>query len=179
MSKKMIALFIALMLLCSVATALAAPEKIRIEDFGAFAVEVEIPEGAQYRQNPREGWVSLEIWFEEPSKPRFNIHIAFSDVEGNDGYLTDFDREALDHLMAIAGADFLAPAHEFFVTPAGNTFLLTRETDPLAGAYATMVTVYNGFYFSLYGRHLNFAPLTEDDVRLMHQIIEGVWIIEN
>ncbi|MCL2810583.1 MAG: hypothetical protein FWD25_01675 [Clostridia bacterium] len=178
MLKRVFSLFAALLLLCS-AVAFAAPEKYRmIEGFEAFDLEVEIPEGALYRQNLKDDdWLSMEIWFEDPSKPLFTIHVAYSDIVGNK-FLADFDQEEIDHLLDLVGADFSIPAHEFFITPAGNTILFTHETDPQTGGYATMVTVYKGFVFSLYGRHKDYAPLAEEDIRLMHQIVEGTWIID-
>ncbi|NLV57925.1 MAG: hypothetical protein GXY67_04060 [Clostridiales bacterium] len=177
MLQKILSLLIALTLLFS-ATALAATEKYTLEeDFQQFDVEVEIPEGAQYKQNPKDGWLSLEIWFEDPAKPSFDLNISFSEeVEG--GFLADFSQEDKDHLVALISEDFSVPVHEFFETPSGNTVLLTRETDTEAGDYALMVTVYKGFFFSLYCSHQDYSPLAEEDLALMHQIIEGTWITD-
>lgn len=178
MFKKGLSLCIALMLLFAFTSALAAPEKYRMEeDFGAFDIEVEIPEGAQYQQNMKEGWLCLEIWYEDPSKPSFDINVSFSE-ETESQFLADFTQEEIDHLLELVGENFSMPEHEFFVTPSGNTILFVRETDAEAGDYATMITVYKGFFFSLYCSHTDYSILTEDDLQLMHQIIEGAWIID-
>ena len=178
MTGKLISLCLAIVLLCSVNTAVAAPEKYKmIEDFSAFDIEVEIPEGALYRQNPQDGWLCMEIWYEDPEKPSFDINVAFSEEMAGQ-FLGEFSQEDQDRLVELVGADFSAPASEFFLTPSGNTILFTRETDPEAGDYATMTTVYKGFFFQLYCVHKEYAPLTEEDMRLMHQIIEGAWIID-
>ena len=177
MFQKVLSLLTALTLLFG-AAALAATEKYTmVEDFQEFDVEVEIPEGALYKQNPREGWLSLEIWYEDPAKPSFDINVAFSEEEDSQ-FLADFTQEEKDHLLAMIGEDFSAPTHEFFDTPSGNTILFTRETDPEAGDYAIMVTVYKGFFFSLYCSHEDYRPLTEEDLALMHQIVEGTWITD-
>lgn len=178
MFKKGLLLCVALMLLFTFTSALAAPEKYRlIEDFKEFDVEVEIPEGALYKQNPQEGWLCLEIWYEDPSKPSFDINVSFSE-EVDSKFLADFTQEETDHLMDIVNEDFSMPTHEFFVTPSGNTILFSRETDPEAGDYATMITVYKGFFFSLYCSHKDYSPFSADDFRLMHQIVEGTWITD-
>lgn len=178
MTKKMLSLLIALALLFSVASALAAPEKYKmIEDFAEFDIVVEIPEGAQYRQNPREGWLCLEIWFEDPAKPFFDINVSFSEEMAGQ-FLGNLSQEEQDHLMEMVGENFSLPVFEFFLTPSGNTILFTRETDPAAGDYAAMTTVYKGFFFQLYASHKDYAPLTDADIQLMHQIIEGAWIID-
>lgn len=178
MLKKGLLLCVALMLLFAFTSALAAPEKYRlIEDFKEFDVEVEIPEGALYKQNPQEGWLCLEIWYEDPSKPSFDINVSFSE-EVDSKFLADFTQEETGHLRDKVNEDFSMPTHEFFVTPSGNTILFSRETDPEAGDYATMVTVYKGFFFSLYCSHKDYSPFSEDDYRLMHQIVEGTWITD-
>ena len=178
MIKKTLTLLAVLALLFSVIPALAAPEKYKIiEDFNQFDIEVEIPEGAQYKQNPQEGWLCLEIWFEDSSKPFFDINVSFSE-EMDGQFLGEFTQEDQDRLAEMVGADFSIPSSAFFLTPSGNTILFTRETDPEAGDYATMTTVYKGFFFQLYCCHKDYAPLTEEDLQLMHQIIEGAWIID-
>lgn len=178
MLKKVLSLFTALILLFSAAAALAAAEKYSmVEDFQEFDVVVEIPEGAKYEQEPKEGWLCLKIWYEDAAKPSFDINVAFSE-EVDNKFLADFTQEETDHLVAMVSADFSAPAYEFFDTPSGNKILFVRESDPEAGDYATMVTVYKGFFFSLYGSHADYAPLSEDDIALMHQIIEGTWITD-
>ena len=178
MTRKMLSLLAVLALLLGVAATATASERYRmIEDFDAFDIEVEIPEGAQYRQNPQEGWLCLEIWYEDPSKPFFDINVSFSEEMAGQ-FLGEFSQEDQDHLVEMAGEDFSAPSHELFLTPSGNTILFTRETDPDAGDYATMTTVYKGFFFQLYCCHKDYAPLTDEDLRLMHQIIEGAWIID-
>lgn len=176
MAKRILSLVTALLLLCT-ASALAEPEKYRFDEaFDEFDFEMEIPEGAQYRQNPQEGWLCFEIWFEDQAKPAFDMNVSFSEEMAGEN-LGDVTEEEKAHLMAMVGEDFSEPAQTFFVTPSGNTILFTRETDPEAGDYATMVTVYKGFFFSLYCGHKDYSPLTEEDFQLMHQIVEGAWII--
>jgi hypothetical protein len=178
MYRRVFALCVALLLLCSVPAALADTEKYRmVEDFVEFDVEVAIPAEALYKQNPKDGWLNLEIWYDAPSKPLFTVNIDFSDVTESK-FLGDFSPDEIDHFLYIAGEDFSVPDFEFFVTPSGNTVLFTRETDLEAGDYATMMTVYKGFVFSLYCRHKDYAPLTEEDIRLMHLIVEETWIID-
>lgn len=176
MLKKAFSLYIALMMLFGCTFALAASEKYQmVEDFQKFDIEVEIPEGALYEQNPKDDWLCLEIWYDDPSKPSFDIHVAFSE-ETDSKFLKDFTQEETDHLLSMVNEGFSMPSNEFFATPSGNTILFSQETDPEAGSYASMITVYEGFFFSLYCCHKDYSPLTEEDVRLMHQIIEGTWI---
>ena len=178
MSKRSLSLLTVLALLFGVAAAADTPEKYKmIEDFSEFDVEVEIPEGAQFKQNPREGWLSLELWYEDPTKPFFDISVSFSEEMAGQ-FLGDFSQEDQEHLVTLIGENFSAPASEFFLTPSNNTVLFTRETDPEAGDYAAMTTVYKGFFFQLYCRHKDYAPLTEEDIELMHQIIKGAWITD-
>ena len=178
MGKRFLSLFTAFALLFSVASAVAAPETYRLIDgFSEFDIEIEIPEGAQYAQSPREGWLYLEIWYEDPSKPYFSISVSFSEEMAGQ-FLGDFSQEDQDHLVALIGENFSMPASLFFLTPSNNTVLFTRETDPESGDYAAMTTVYKGFFFQLYGRHKDYAPLIEEDVELMYRIIEGSWIID-
>jgi len=148
-----------------------------IENFDEFDVELEIPEGAFVRQELKDGWLWVEIYYEDPAKPSFDVNIAFSEEMAGE-FLGDLPQEDLDHLMDMVGEAFSIPVHELFVTPSGNTILYTRETDPEAGDYASMTTVYKGFFFQLHCNHNDYAPLTEADIRLMHQIIEGAWIID-
>ena len=178
MTKKILSLLTAVLLLFSVAAALAATEKYKmVEDFAEFDFEVEIPEGALYRQNPQDGWLCLEIWFEDPAKPFFDINVSFSELMAGQ-FLGEFAQEDIDLLMEMVGEDFSMPAFEFFLTPSENTILLTRETDPEAGDYATMTTVYKGFFFQLYACHKDYSPLSDEDLQLMNQIIERAWIID-
>jgi len=178
MIKKILSLLITVALLFSITVTLAATTKYKmIEEFEEFDIEVEIPVGALYKQNPQEGWLCLEIWFEDPAKPFFDINVAFSELFAGE-FLGKFAQEETDHLVEMVGEDFSIPAHEFFLTPSDNTILLSRETDPDAGDYATMTTVYKGFFFQLYCCHKDYSPLTDEDLQLMHQIIEGAWIID-
>lgn len=178
MLRKILSLFTALLLLCSAAAALAATETYHVvEDFQEFDVEIEIPEGAQYKQNPKEGWISLEIWYEDPSKPSFDLNISFSE-EVDSKFLADFTQEEMDHIVEMVSQDFSVPSDELFETPSGNKVLLVRETDPEAGDYAIMVSVYKGFFFSLYCSHGDYSPLSQEDMDLMHQVIEGAWIVD-
>lgn len=178
MAKKILSLMTALLLLFGATHALAIPEKYRfVEEFDEFDFEVEIPEGALYKQNQLEGLLCLEVWYEDQAKPVFDIHVAFSE-ELAGKYLGEMTEEEQGRLTAMVGEDFSEPAHALFTTPSGNTILFTRETDPAAGDYASMVTVYKGFFFSLHGRYTDYSTLADEDFELMHQIIEGAWIID-
>ena len=176
MTRKILSLLIVASLLVSVSAAQATSAKYRvIEDFDEFDIEVEIPEGAMFRQNPQEGWLCLEIWYEDPEMPFFDINVSFSEEMAGQ-FLGEFTQEDQDHLVSLVGEDFSLPANEVFLTPSGNTILYTRETDPEAGDYATMTTVYKGFFFQLYCCHQDYSPLTDEDFLLMRQIVEGAWI---
>ncbi len=175
MMKKILAALLACLMVFTVAGAFAEHYKLQ-EDFTNFDVELDIPEGATYEQNPEEEMLCLQFWFEDGSKPSFDLNVAPSDIV--DGLsLGDFSQEDKDSMVSMASEGYSVPTNEFFVTPSGNTILLTQETDAAAGYSALMTTVYKGFFVNLYMGYEDGSPLTEDDMKLMHQVIESTWIV--
>lgn len=173
MTKKLLALLLALTLMLSFTSAFAEIYKVE-EDFTTFDVSLTLPEGAQSKQNIEEGWICVEITFDE-NKPLFDLNIAPSeDFDGKS--LADFTDEEKQLLIDQMEDDFYHSSSEFFLTPSGNMILLMKEETGDVG-YAAMITLYRGFYFSLHCNYADYRPLTDADIDLMHKITEGTDII--
>lgn len=175
MMKKAFAILVALTMLLSLASAFA--EKLQVtEDFKTFDVALTVPEGYTASQSTENGYVDVEMTTGDAEKPSFDLHIAPSEEleEQSLKELTEAERASLLELIE---ADFSAPEHEFFTTPSGNEIILTRETDVQAGEYATMQTIYHGFFFFLSCKYEDYRALTDADIALMHQLTESVDIV--
>ncbi len=170
MSKKIVALVLALTLLTVAVSVQAEAFKMR-EDFASFDVTLNLPDGAKPIQQPEVGWVDVDITFDE-TKPVFHMSVAPSE-EYEDKSLQDFTDEQKALVEEQVAAVFSDPSIEYFVTPSGNTILYASEQDAEAGYFATMQTVYKGFFFSLFANYPDYHALTEDDVALMHKLVEG------
>ncbi len=175
MFKKSCALLLALLMALSMTSALAEKYQVQ-EEFQSFDVTLQLPEGAKVETHNEPSLVGMDILFDDASKPAFDLHIAPSE-EYDGKSLKELSEEERALLVEQVEMDFSMPQHEFFTTPLGNEILLTRETDPVAGEYATMQTIYHGFFFYLSCAYPDFHALTDADIALMHQITEGVDII--
>ncbi len=174
MSKKILALMLAIAMLTIAVSASAEAFKME-ENFATFDVTLNLPEGAKPVQQPEEGWVDVDITFDE-SKPVFHMTVSPSE-EYEDKSLQDFTDQQKMLVEEQVAAMFSDPAIEYFVTPSGNTILYAYEQDADAGSFATMQTVYKGFFFSLFANYPDYHALSEDDVALMHQLVEGTDIV--
>lgn len=172
--KKIFSLVLVAALALTTAVAFAEHYKVQ-EDFATFDVELDIPEGATYQQNIQPGWICLEMQFDGDAGLFFDMNIAPSEELG-DVSLGDVPEDDLAAFTALVSEDFSAPQSESFVTPSGNTILLTKETDAAAGAFVSMDTIYRGFIFNLTMNHKDFSEMTDADMDMMHKLIESVQI---
>lgn len=175
MTRKILSFLLALVLVTGIASAMAESYQIK-EDFKSFDVTVKVPEGYVIDQVKQEGWSMVSFHTEDPNKANFDITVAPSeDFEGKSlGEFTDEEKqEFVDNVTSY----YDTPSHEFFTTPSGNLILFTQDTGE-GGSYATMQTIYHGYYYTLYGCYdTDFRPLTEADIAIMHEITEGTDII--
>lgn len=175
MNKKWISL--ALVVLMAVSTLVSASaEHFKVaEDFAKFDVEMDIPEGATAKQAEEEGWVCVQISFADQTGPVFDMNIAPAEDQG-DKSMADLTAEEKELQKALIGENFSIPEFEFFTTPSGNEILLTKETDPNAGSVVSMDTLYKGFSFNLTMNNADFSALTDEEMQMMHTLLESVQI---
>ena len=169
--KKWMGMLLVLIMVFTMAASLAEPIKIT-EDFNEFDVTLEVPAGLTVTEVAREGWVDVEMRFSDPASPKYDLHINPSE-EYVGLSLADLPEEELDAMVAMLVADFEAPEANRFTTPSGNMVLFIRETFG-GNQYATMQTLYRGFFFYLYCAYEDFSNLTDADIEVMHKIIEGL-----
>lgn len=176
--KKTLALVLAVALLISVTSAFAAGKHYKVvEDFETLDVELDIPEGYEYKQNPEEGLICLELTDPTGKLPFFDMHVAPGD-EYEDKSLADLTDGEKAQYIEMAIQEFENPETELFTTPSGNQILLAKENGE-ACQFATMQTIYKGFFFYLYCGYPDFHELSDADMALMHQVLESVQIIRN
>lgn len=176
MMKKAFSLLVALMVMISMAGALAAEEVYTVvEDFDTFDVSVKIPEGMILEQLDQEGWINLRLSYNDETKPIFFLNITPTE-EYTGLSFGDLDQDEQDLLKALVLENFAEPVQSEFTTPSGNLIVQTEEKSDM-GNYVTMETIYRGFYFYLYCAHEDFAEITADDIAVMHQITEGLEIV--
>ncbi len=172
--KKLLALILALALCLSMASAMAATHYKVEEDFETFDVELDIPDGYEFVQHPEQGWLCVEMTDPTGAKPFFDMHVSPSEAFG-DKSLADFTDEEKAAALEAIELDFAEPVSEYFTTPSGNEMILTRETSE-TGEFATIQTVYHGFFFYLYCAYPDYRPLNDGDLALMNEIVHSVQI---
>lgn len=171
--KKIVSMLTALMLVATIGVAMAEVYSVQ-ESFESFDLKVTIPEGMQVTQEERDGWVDIEFSDGKENSTRYELHITPTEEYTGLSY-KDLSEEDKGWVRQAVLYSFFEPEQEEFTTPSGNIALFTRETSA-AGQFASIDTIYKGYFFSLYCARDDYSALTDDEIAMMHQIIEGTEI---
>ncbi len=170
--KKALSLLLAAMLLLASGAALAETIKIQ-ETARAFDVTVVIPDGATVVQDVYDDWVCVEFQLPgEDGMLEIDLSVAPSEeFAGRSLSEADEDERAL--LVELSSINFLEPAHEFFTLSNGTPALFSIETGE-GMQFATMQTIYKGFFIYLYCGYEDHFPLADNDLALMYDIMDSL-----
>lgn len=182
--KKIIALLMAMMMLCSFTCAIAEKEDQTLVENATpeFDVTTVVPEGYELEQVRYEGTVFLSYTNDAPGTANYVISIAHS--EEYDGIsLNDMSDEDKQALAAVMTEDFAAPEVYDMVTESGTQVYLINETiaegdDDADVSFAIGFTIYKGYFFTLSAYTEEFDVLTREQLELAVKILSDIWFVE-
>jgi len=186
--KKLIALLLALAMLCSVAAFAEETEVAEIAEPGVsveldqivdFSLKLDaIPEGYVYDEYTVDGMIYFTL--SNPDDEDALIYagsVAFS--EEFDGYtlvVADLTEEQIAQMEAmIVGDEWLAPTFAFDKTAHGTDVIIVNENDGISD-YAEIVTIYQGYFITISLLKAE-GQIADSDIAAGVQAMSDIWIV--
>lgn len=169
--KKVIALFLCLLLFSVCASVLADGQTVTLpESSNSFRAELTLPEGASFENNAAQDGYSL-CTVKKAGLADIHIIIAFDELVAGQ-CLADMTDEQLDDLAALTSDDGTTPAAYKKITAENGQPYLFIETME-GGVFNNYMTVHESHIITLTQYRDEFEPLTEADCELMLLTLAG------
>lgn len=176
--KKLTALILALLMLCSVAFAeeTAAEEAtatLDAEEIINFDVTMdEIPEGYAMSKEVVAGRTVLTF---SNDSTFIGISVAYSDMfEGYTLKLAEMSEDDKAAMQAICSEGYSNPVFSETQTSHGTDLIVINESD-VETDYADVFTIYEGYFIN--ASMLKDSELTDDDLALAVKLLSDLWIV--
>lgn len=173
--KKMIALFLSLMMLLSMTGAMASEVTASIELTETLDIQMELPEGYNVLKQRQDSVLYAGIYTQDENKAQFTLSIAYSDIFPTISLMTEED---IEQAKQVIGFDFAAPVYTVETTAHGTKFLLISENGAEED-YAQLVTNYEGYFIQMYINAAPGAHVTDEDVATAMAILSSLTLENN
>lgn len=181
--KKLTALLLTLMLLCTTAYAetadvVEAGASVDINEIVNFDLSLDaVPEGYTYTSNKVDGVLIYTLESDNNDVTAYMGSVAFS--EEFDGYTLKIDElspEQLAQMEEMAGADFQNPTFSFTKTTHGTDLIVVDENG-VETDYIDVFTIYEGYFINISMLNPN-GELTQADIDRAVQFLSDMWIVK-
>ena len=169
MMKKLCALLLAALLLCS-CSALAETVKL-LEDSPTFDITLEIPDGAEFLPFMSNGIAMAHV--QQEGMAHVFISVAFSELYTVN--LADMDESEREALIAAQIRDYGDVTVLPGVTPEGNMYVEFRADS--GNDLSVVWTLYQGYFIQLSLYYEDGKPLTEADHAFMMDLLYGMHFV--
>ncbi len=173
--KKIIALLLCALLLFGTALADEAPVGKTIIIKGEFGITAKLPEGYTLQVTKiSSGAVAGALVSEDPNKPEILLAVSFSE-EFDDKKLNDLTEEEIQLLIAESEELFLHPQHEILETAHGTKLIRIFENSADL-SQIDIFTLWNGFFVEVLVTAPEGQLLTEDQLKMVHDLLSDMWM---
>lgn len=165
--KKVLAIVLVLML-----AVVACAEGLDIFELN-YNVDYTIPEGYTVDVDAAIGNLMV-AWFmpEDAAAPMYGLVINYSEEFG-DYTLTDLSEEEFAQAVEVLTADYAEPVVGTAETGMGTKLITVVETGS-ASSYATVLTIYHGYFVQINIEKPNDVDITEDDMQIAIDILTSM-----
>lgn len=177
--KKLISVVLAaMMMLCAAALA----EDTVLESADTFRITVDAPEGYTFAEADYGDFIGGLFKPDDANeKPYYTLLIAYSEEYaarfGRESTLNDLSEDELNAAIADLTSDFADPQITVAVTGLGTKVIIANEQGS-ESEFATILTVYHGYFVQIYIDQLNGRELTEAEIQTGLDIMTSLTLIE-
>ena len=174
--KKMIALFLSLLMLMSMTGAMASEVISTIELTEKVDIQMELPEGYTAMKQRLDSVLYAGIYTNDENKPQFTLSIAYSDLTYAVPEIVLTSEEEIEQAKQIIGMDFADPTYTVEATTHGTKFLVINENGAEED-YAHLVTNYQGYFIQMYINAAEGAEVTDEDIATALAILSSLALV--
>ncbi len=175
-SVKMVALIALLLCLCvGAAAAETAPVETTVGKMDGYDLTMILPSG--YTSAADESGLPNCYSITSPEADTPNYRISFSYMEEYDGVSSfDMSEEDFDLLSALLQMEFCSPSVTISATDEGSRVIIVDENESESD-FATITTVYKGYFVQIYLSRPDYGTLTEQDIQTGIQLMNDTHIL--
>ena len=177
--KKILAFALAaVMLACGVALA----EDTVLNTESSLKITVDVPEGYTFAETDYGDFIGgLFKPADENAQTYYTLLVAFSEEYaerfGRESRLNDLTQEELDAAIAELTSDFASPEITMATTGLDTIVIVVNEQGS-ESEYATILTVYHGYFVQVYIDQLDGRPITDEEIQIGLDIMTSLALIE-
>ena len=166
------------MLACGAALA----ENTALNADSEFGITVDVPEGYTFTETDYGDFIGgLFKPEDETTMPYYTLLVAFSEEYaeryGRESRLNDLTQEELDDLVSELTRDFASPEITMGVTGMDTIVIIVNEQGS-ESEYATILTVYHGYFVQVYIDQLDGRPITDEEIQTGLEIMTSLAMVE-
>ena len=165
--KKILSLLVAVMMVSCVAASLAEVIQLDSPIIG-YDMIITLPEGVESTIDSS----ADSTWIRFTYGPNYNLTIARSDLFEGKG-IADLSQEERDILAGMLCDHAAAPKYSE-ITLENDLVVMLVEEETEANDFASMQTIFNGYFITLYVANENYAKLSVDDAENMVEIMQSI-----
>lgn len=176
--KKILSVALAVvMLMCSAALA----DAIVVQRTDTYEITSVIPKGYSFIETDYADVIGGLFKPENPDSPYYTLIVAYNDeyalLFGEESSLSDLTEEQLQAGIDELTRDFADPEVKVTTTGLGTVVIVVNEQGS-ESEYATVLSVYHGYFAQIYIDQLNGRPITDEEIQVAIDIMTSLTATE-
>lgn len=176
--KKILSVALAvIMLLCAAALA----DAVVVQRTDTYEITSMIPKGYSFTEADYADVIGGLFKPENPNQPYYTLLVAYNEeyteLFGEESSLSDLSEEQLQAGIAELTREFADPEVKVTTTGLGTVVIVVNEQGS-ESEYATVLSVYHGYFAQIYIDQLNGRPITDEEIQVAVDIMTSLTATE-